>query len=187
MSAAEKILTNIHQDLIDRCRHDDRLAQFRLYKLYYKAMYNTSLRIVNNPQEAEDIMQEAFLSAFEKIDTYREEVSFGAWLKRIVINRSLDSLRKKHMVFEDIDADVLKAPVAEENTDVIEYTVPVIRKTLEELPPGYRAILSLHLFEGYDHEEIADIMGISNATSRSQYARARQKLKELIKTRVSHG
>ena len=86
---------NIHQELIDACRQYDRTAQVKIYELYYKAMYNTSYRILNNPAEAEDAMQEAFLEAFRKLDTYKEEASFGSWLKRIVINKSLDMLRKK--------------------------------------------------------------------------------------------
>ena len=181
MSTAEKIYTNIHQELIERCRGGDRQAQFQLYILYYKAMYNTSLRIVNHPQEAEDIMQEAFLSAFEKINSYREEVSFGAWLKKIVINKSLDSLRKKHMEIEYLDADTLKDTEEQSDPEEPAYDTESVRKAMEKLPAGYRTILSLHLFEGYDHEEIAGIMGISNATSRSQYSRARRKLKELLK------
>ncbi len=79
---------NIHQGLIDACRHGDAKAQFEIYKLYYKAMYNSCFRILNNTQEAEDVMQEAFLSAFDKINSYKGEVSFGAWLKRIVVNRA---------------------------------------------------------------------------------------------------
>src|SRR5674476_409697 len=97
---------NLHQDLIDGCRRGDQKAQFQIYKLYYKAMYNTSLRIVNDTMEAEDIMQESFLAAFEKIESYSGTVSFGAWLKKIVINRSLDALNKKKAVFEDIEAHV---------------------------------------------------------------------------------
>src|SRR5512136_3357798 len=106
MANVEAAFKNLHQDLLDGCKSGDQKAQFQIYKLYYKAMYNTSLRIVNDMMEAEDIMQESFLSAFEKIDTYSGTVSFGAWLKRIVINRSLDALGKKKAVFEDIDFHV---------------------------------------------------------------------------------
>jgi len=103
MTNVEAAFKNLHQDLLDGCIAGDQKSQFQIYKLYYKAMYNTSLRIVNNAMEAEDIMQESFLSAFEKIDTYSGTVSFGAWLKKIVINRSLDVLTKKKAVFEDIE------------------------------------------------------------------------------------
>ncbi len=187
MSTAEKIYTNIHQDLIDRCRHQDRRAQFEIYKLYYRAMYNTSLRIVNNTQEAEDIMQEAFLAAFDKIDDYREKVSFGAWLKKIVVNKSLDALRKKRIEFVDPETQNLNITATDEKEEEPDYDTESIRRALEQLPAGYRTILTLYLFEGYDHEEIAGILGISNATSRSQYFRARQKLKDLLKKSMNHG
>src|SRR5665647_3123874 len=106
MANVEAAFRNLHQDLLDGCKIGDQKAQFQIYKLYYKAMYNTSLRIVNDTMEAEDIMQESFLAAFEKIDTYSGIVSFGAWLKKIVVNRSLDALNKKKAVFEDIEAHV---------------------------------------------------------------------------------
>jgi RNA polymerase sigma factor (sigma-70 family) len=104
MKNSKPVYLNIHQDIIDNCRKGDRKAQFQIYKLYYRNMYNISLRIVNETQEAEDIMQESFLSAFENIDTYSGKVSFGAWLrKRIVINRSLDALKKRKIDFLSID------------------------------------------------------------------------------------
>jgi len=179
MDIAEATYKNIHQDLIDGCKTGDQKAQFQIYKLYYKAMYNTSLRIVNDTMEAEDIMQESFLSAFEKIDTYSGTVSFGAWLKRIVINRSLDALSKKKVAFEDIDSlPGLRDDSGEEMVyrEEVDLKVEEIKKEIEKLPDGYRIILSLYLIEGYDHDEIAEILGISSSTSRSQLSRAKQKL-----------
>jgi RNA polymerase sigma factor (sigma-70 family) len=100
----QEVSTNIHQNLIEDCKRMDQKAQFQIYKLYYRAMYNTSLRIVNDPIEAEDIMQESFLVAFEQIGTYSGNVTFGAWLKSIVQNRSINSWRKNSNVnFEDIE------------------------------------------------------------------------------------
>ena len=96
---------NIHQPLIDRCLQNDKEAQYNLYKLYYRSMYNTSLRIVNSGDDAEDIMQESFLTAFQKLRFYKGEVSFGIWLKRIVVNRSLDYLRKRKVAFEEVSSD----------------------------------------------------------------------------------
>lgn len=173
--------SNIHQDLIDRCRNGDREAQFRIYELYYKAMFNTSLRIVKDEAEAEDLMQESFLSAFEKIDTYSGMVSFGAWLKKIVVNRSLDSIRKKRLFFEELDEKITSGmpdDVQEETT----IDTGRIRSAIMELPDGFRIVLTLYLLEGYDHEEIAEILNITSSTSRSQYTRARQKLVELLKS-----
>src|SRR4030042_6645318 len=94
---------NIHKELIERCRSGDRLAQNELYKLYYKAMYNTSYRMLNDKVEAEDVMQESFLAAFLKIKSYRGEMSFGSWLKRIVINKTIDVLRSRKVKFEELD------------------------------------------------------------------------------------
>ena len=103
-----EIYRNLHQDLIDRCRKGDTQAQFQLYKLYYKAMYNTCVRMVKNQQEAEDIMQESFLAVFRHMDTYKGEVSFGAWIKRIVINRCLDHLKKKKIDLCPIEEKLFK-------------------------------------------------------------------------------
>ena len=173
---------NIHQKLINRCRKGDRKAQFEIYRLYYKSMYNTSLRIVKDPQEAEDIMQESFLSAFRNIETYRGQVSFGAWLKRIVINNSLDVLKKRRLLFEELNEDYNDYSGLEEGIDeeLLAQQLERIREAIQQLPEGYRVILSLHLIEGYDHEEIAEILNITSSTSRSQFFRAKQKLLEIL-------
>jgi len=179
MANVEAAFRNLHQDLLDGCKNGDQKAQFQIYKLYYKAMYNTSLRIVNDSMEAEDIMQESFLSAFEKLDTYSGTVSFGAWLKKIVINRSLDSLSRKKAIFEDIDShigirdDSSEDILRKEEADI---KVEEVKEAINKLPDGYRIILSLYLLEGYDHDEIAEILSISSSTSRSQLSRAKQKL-----------
>lgn len=170
---------NIHQDLIDRCRKGDTKAQFELYKVYYKPMYNISLHMVGNATEAEDVMQEAFLKAFTKIDTYEGVVSFGAWLKKIVINRSLDFLKKRKVKFEEINE---KIPDEEPEGIVIsEVHMEKLKRAIQQLPDGYRVVLTLYLLEGYDHEEIAQILGITNVSSRSQYMRAKLKLREMLK------
>lgn len=179
MVNVEAAFKNIHQDLIDGCISGDQKAQFQIYKLYFKAMYNTSLRIVNDTMEAEDIMQEAFLSAFEKINTYSGTVSFGAWLKRIVVNRSLDVLNKKKLILEDIEShgDIRDdSPEEIESKQNFENRLETVKQAIEKLPDGYRVILSLYLIEGYDHDEIGEILGISSSTSRSQLSRAKQKL-----------
>jgi RNA polymerase sigma factor (sigma-70 family) len=179
MANIEAAFKNLHQDLLDGCKAGDQKAQFQIYKLYYKAMYNTSLRIVSDTMEAEDVMQESFLAAFEKIETYSGTVSFGAWLKRIVINRSLDTLNKKKAVFEDIESHAgIRDDSPEESlrNEELDIRVEEVKEAIERLPDGYRVILSLYLLEGYDHDEIAEILKISSSTSRSQLSRAKQKL-----------
>lgn len=179
--AKEPAYPNIHQDLIDRCRKGDREAQFRIYGLYYKAMYNTSLRIVKDPGDAEDLMQESFLSAFEKIGSYSGTVSFGAWLRKIVVNRSLDSIRKQKLSFETLDERMAGDLSENDVQDDTPIDIERIRDAIMKLPDGFRIVLSLYLLEGYDHEEIGQILNISSSTSRSQFTRARQKLVELLK------
>lgn len=190
MNKQENIYRNIHQDIIDRCKSGEQKAQFQLYKLYFKAMYNTCLRIVNDSLEAEDIMQEAFLKAFEKIKTYKGEVSFGAWLKRIVINHSLDELRKRKLDLESIEDSVydLKDKIDEKteyDNDEIKNKAEEIRDEINKLPDGYRIVLSLYLIEGYDHDEISEILNINSSTSRSQCARAKQKLLTNLKEKAN--
>jgi RNA polymerase sigma-70 factor (ECF subfamily) len=170
-----------HRHLVELCRRGDQKAQFEIYRLYYKAMYNTALRIVGDPDDAEDVMQEAFLKGFAKIRTYRGKVSFGAWLKRIVVNKALDFLRlkKEQLSLEDVG----ELEVQEEDLPEMmepEPRVEQIKQAIAELPEGYRIVLSLILLEGYDHEEVAGILQISNATSRTQYHRAKKKLLELM-------
>jgi RNA polymerase sigma factor (sigma-70 family) len=175
----EEEYRNINQPLIDRCRTGDRKAQSELYKMYYKSMYSVSIRILGNAADAEDAMQEAFLSAFRNIDTYQGKVSFGAWLRKIVINRSLDYLKKRRIKFEEVTER--NAGLDENNTYLGEIDVNRIHKAIQSLPDGYRVVLSLHLIEGYDHEEISRILNISNSASRTQYLRAKNKLREILK------
>ena len=172
---------NIHQEIIDQCRKGSRKAQFQLYKLYYRPMFSICMRLINNAAEAEDVMQEAFLNAFTKIGDYKGEVSFGAWLKKIVINRSLDYLKKRKVKFEEINEKTNQLP--DYQLEIKEVNMDVVKGAIQKLPDGYRVVLSLFLIEGYDHEEISEILGISNSNSRTQYLRAKNKLRELLKNR----
>ncbi len=141
-------------------------------------MYNVCLRMVGSQVDAEDVMQEAFLNAFTKIDTYQGVVSFGAWLKKIVINRSLDYLKKRKVKFEELNEKIPdEEPVS---IDISEIQMEKLKNAIQQLPDGYRVVLSLYLLEGFDHEEIAQILGISNVSSRSQYMRAKLKLREML-------
>jgi RNA polymerase sigma factor (sigma-70 family) len=182
----EKDQYNIQDTLIKKCRKNDSRAQLEIYRMYFKSMYNTSLRIVKNEQEAEDIMQEAFLSAFENIATYNGSASFGSWLKRIVINKSLDSVKKMtlELVHTDDDFHYLPEPDEQEDNWITIERAAAVKSAIFSLADGYRIILSLYLLEGYDHEEIAEILNISASTSRSQYARAKKRLSEMMKISV---
>ena len=173
---------NVHQELIEACKTGDRGAQFKIYKLYFKAMYNTSLRIVNDTAEAEDIMQESFLDAFRRLDSYTGEGSFGSWLKKIVVNKSLDAIRKNRESIS-IEEESLDFPeITEENREEeLQYKVAEVKEAISRLPEDYRIVLSLFLLEGYDHEEISEILNITNNTSRTRFVRAKQKLLKILK------
>lgn len=158
----------------------DREAHYKIYRLYSRAMYNVSYRITGSEDDAEDVLQEAFISAFRNLPSFRGDASFGAWLKRIVVNKAINLLKKKReeLLPEDDRWDVPE----EEESDQFEGTLLVeqVKKAIEQLPDGYRTVLSLYLLEGYDHEEIGEIMGISESTSKSQLNRAKNKLRELL-------
>lgn len=179
--------TVYYDELVARCKQGDRQSFEMLYRQYAKAMFNTSLRIVNNAADAEDVLQESFLAAF-KLDNFDYSSTFGAWLKRIVINKSIDLLRKRKVVSMQLEEN----PVSEHSEpqeideEQIQYRIDSIKKAIRQLPNGYRAVLSLFLFEGYDYEEIAEILQINSATVRSQYHRAKQKLLTLLKKEVNH-
>ncbi|HBH48105.1 MAG TPA: hypothetical protein DDX98_05665 [Bacteroidales bacterium] len=165
---------NKHKKLIEECKQENRRAQLKLYKIYYKAMYTVSLNMVKDRHQAEDLMQEAFISAFSHIKEFKGEVSFGAWLKKIVMNKCIDYLKARKINFESIENySSVPAYTTNDETVAAEKTADEIKNEIHNLPDGYRTILSLYLLEGYDHEEISEILGISSSTSRSQYARAK--------------
>tara|TARA_R110001606_G_C15392387_1_gene651748 strand:+ start:50 stop:598 length:549 start_codon:yes stop_codon:yes gene_type:complete len=167
--------------LLERCKQGDNSALMQIYKDYYRAMYNTSLRILKDEFEAEDIMQEAFLTAFTKLDTFIGEVTFGAWLKRIVINKSLTQLKKNNK-YQDVKMEVIK-DTSIEIEDAIDYTSLHASKVLERLnslKDNYRVVLTLNLIEGYDYEEIAQILGYTNENVRTTISRAKKKLKQQL-------
>jgi len=148
-----------------------------LYKQYSKAMYNLAYRMMNNREDAEDILQETFTECFRNIGSFRFESTFGAWLKSILMNRCINQLRKKKT---DLVYYETLPPVAEEAEEETNYDTNKIFRGIEQLPDGYRIILTLYLLEGYDHTEIAQIMGISESTSKSQYSRAKEKLRTIL-------
>lgn len=174
----------MHEDLIARCRKGDRDAHYRIYKLYARSMYNVSFRITGREEDAEDALQEAFISAFNNLHSYRGDATFGSWLKRIVVNKSINVLKKrKHELMpEDEPWDVVEEEAPAEYKEGL--TVDRVKKAIDELPDGYRTVLSLYLLEGYDHQEIAEIMAISESTSKSQLNRAKTKLREKLTIRI---
>jgi RNA polymerase sigma-70 factor (ECF subfamily) len=149
--------------------------------MYNRAMYNVGYRIVNDADEAKDVLQDSFISAFNNLENYRGDATFGAWLKRIVVNKAINLVRKRRFdrLPESETWDVKEEQVQDE-LEGFPFSVDKVRKAIEALPDGYRVVLSLYLLEGYDHSEIAEIMGITESTSKSQFNRSKKKLKEIL-------
>lgn len=179
----EAIFIDKHYNLVVECKQGSKKACYELYRLYSKAMLNIAFRIVGNIGEAEDVLQEAFLDAFNKLKDFRQETTFGLWLKQIVVNRSINLLRKRKLELIELEGDHLENIPEEENEDEeeVQYQVAMVKEAMKQLPDGYRVVLSLYLLEGYDHEEISQILNISENTSRTQFLRAKRKLMEILK------
>lgn len=174
-------------ELIALCRNKNQKAQFEIYNRYCKAMYNVAFRIVKDEHFAQDVMQEGFLKAFTKIDSYKQEVAFGAWLKRIIINYSIDFYKKNNQFkFDDIEKNLTKIEDLEENLlddfKLNELKINQVLTTINSLKDNYRMVLTLFYIEGYDQEEICEILNISYANCRTTLSRA----KENLRTKLQH-
>ncbi len=171
--------------LIALCKQKNRNAQFEVYNRYYKAMYNTAFRIVKDSHWAEDIMQESFLKAFTKLDSFKGEVAFGSWLKRIVINDSLDNYKKINKTatssLDDMLYKVSDEVSDEDEIDFEDTKVQHILESIKSLKDNYRIVLTLNFIEGYDHEEICEIMNINPGNCRTLISRAKESLKKKLK------
>lgn len=166
-------------DVLSRCKRGEQAAYKELYHLYAGAMFNISLRIVNSSADAQDVLQESFISAFRNINQYSGAATFGAWLKRIVINKSIDLLKTRKPDLISVD-DYDQADEQEEADTDEQYDVGLIKSAISKMPDGYRVILSLYLFEEYTHKMISEKLKISEGTSKSQYSRAKKKLLETM-------
>ena len=174
------------EQLLLLCRSGDQRAQLEVYNRYYKAMYNTAIRIVKDSFKAEDIMQESFLTAFTKLSTLEDTKLFGAWLKRIVVNNSIGHYNKT-LKQNEVPLDTVLYKVEDDNgiaeSNHNTEKVKQIMHVMKTLKPNYSLGLSLHLIEGYDYEEICGIMDISYANCRTLISRAKESLrKKLMQT-----
>ncbi|MFT5617226.1 MAG: RNA polymerase sigma factor (sigma-70 family) [Arenicella sp.] len=180
----------MEQLLIEQCLAGDRKAQYQVYQQYSKAMFNICVRMLNDMNEAEDVLQEAFLSVFRKINQFQGNSTLGAWIKRIVINQCINQIKKRKLDVrsmeethfqepEDLSAGFSSAGFSESEQEAV-WQIDEVREAIQELPDGFRVVFSLYLIEGYDHQEIAGILGISESTSKSQFSRAKAKLREKL-------
>ncbi|RZA02832.1 MAG: sigma-70 family RNA polymerase sigma factor [Sphingobacteriaceae bacterium] len=178
----DAVFIDKHYNLVVECKQGSKKACYELYRLYSKAMLNVAFRIVGNIADAEDVLQESFLDAFNKIKDFRQETTFGLWLKQIVVNRSVNLLRKRKVEWVELGENELDGIVDDvvDNDDETQYQVAVVKQAMNKLPEGYRVVLSLYLLEGYDHEEIGQILNIAENTSRTQFLRAKRKLQAIL-------
>jgi len=184
--------------LLEQCLKGKHSAQLEIYKCYYKVMYNTALRILNNNFEAEDVMQESFLTAFSKLGTFKSKskygtdfVPFGSWLKRIVINKSLTQLKKNKKLesWQQNKETIENLAIAEEEkqtTDFSKLKAKEILEAINSLKTNYKTVLTLNLIEGYDNEEISEILNITNQNTRTTISRAKNKLKKILLKKLNY-
>ncbi|WP_010520077.1 RNA polymerase sigma factor [Croceivirga radicis] len=170
-------------ELIDKCKNNNRSAQLQLYKKYCDGMFCVAMRFLKNADDAEDVLQEAFIKAFQRIEQYKGDVTFGAWLKKIVVNRSIDFLKAKRNNTIALDESYMHVADTDDWNVASNVTTHQVKETMEELPENYQYVVKLFLLEGYDHSEIAEILDISETASRTRLLRGKNKLKELLKAK----
>lgn len=171
-------------DIIEDCKRNNRRAQLKLYNQYCDGMYIVAKRFVKDSFEAEDVVQEAFIKAFSKLHQYKAEVTFGSWLKRIVINKCIDSLKSKRQFMLELDEVHLKVVDSSYEDEWLvddAITLEDVKKAISNLPEKYKYVVMLFLIEGYDHQEISQILNISEVASRTQLSRGKVKLRDLLK------
>ena len=179
------------EELVELCKTGNQSAQLEIYNRYYKAMYNTALRIVKDSFEAEDIMQDSFLSAFTKLDSLHDTVTFGSWLKRIVVNNSIYHFNKNSK-YQNVPFENVMYKVEDDNQGIDSETssssekAKIVLSTMSQLKDNYRIALTLHLIEGFDYEEISDFMKISYANCRTTISRAKESLRQKLQPMVNN-
>lgn len=167
-------------ELVEQCKANDRNAQLQLYRKYCEGMFCVAIRFLKNEDDAEDVLQESFVKAFQRIHQFKGEVTFGAWLKRIVVNGCIDALKSKKQRMVELDESYMH--VADEEDWNVDENIGLdqIKNAIEELPDNYKYVVQLYLMEGYDHTEISEILKISETASRTRLLRGKGKLKELL-------
>lgn len=182
-SELNRAATDMHRDLVDLCKKGDRVAQYRLYKLYSQAMYNICLRMVSDQDEAHDLLQESFINAFSKLKSFRGDSTFGVWLKRIVINQCISYLRKRRPLIVEMDENLV-VDIPDEPLEESDISPDLVHETIKELPGKARVIFNLFCLEGYRHKEISEMLNITESTSKTQVHRARLMIQQKIKEKL---
>ncbi len=172
------------KNIIQKCKANDYSAQLEVYHSYKNMMFGSAIRILKNREEAEDIVQDAFIKGFEKIHQLQDEANLGAWLKRIVVNKSLDVARNRNrFIFTSEDSILENKP--DENEDDIkpDISIDFIKECINSLKEKYRIVLMLYMIEDYNHREIGELLNINESTVRNQYRRGKDQLLQLLKVK----
>lgn len=169
----------LDKELVSACVKGDRVAQKNLYDIFAKRMYVVCLRYTKSQQEAEDILQDSFIKVFKNIKGYRGESRLDFWIKRIVINTALNSLRKKLYMYPMVDIEDVKHEFHQSKA-LSDFRMEELLAMIQELPTGCKTVFNLFAIEGYSHKEIAESLGVSEGTSKSQFSRAKKLLQEKL-------
>lgn len=168
-------------DIVEQCKANSRKAQLALYKQYCDGMFCVAMRFLNNADDAEDVLQESFIKAFQKIHQFKGDVTFGAWLKRIVINKSIDFLKSKHQKMTELDESYMQLETDEDWSIEEHITLDEVKLAINQLPEKYKYVVMMFLIEGFDHKEISQVLNITGSACRTRLLRGKGQLKELLK------
>lgn len=168
-------------ELVHRCKNNDRRAQLKLYEQYCDGMFWVAMRFVKNTDDAEDVLQEAFIKAFEKLDQFSTEVTFGAWLKRIVVNQSIDFIKSKKQDVLVLDENYMQIETDEDWSVDDDISIDEVKQAMEQLPEKYKYVVLMYLVEGFDHAEISQVLSLTETTCRTRLLRGKALLKDFLK------
>ena len=178
-------MTKQEKQIISGCKKGDKRAQYQFYDMFKKLVFSVCMRYAKDVPEAEDIMQDAFVVLFRDLYQYRPMGALGAWVRRVTVNTALQHIRKKRMVFSDIEIHALADKVEGDNDIIGALNAKEIMRMVQLLPDGYRMVFNLFIIEGYSHQEIATELGVSVSTSKSQLSRAKTYLKKILETALA--
>ena len=170
-------------DVVEQCKANNRKAQLALYKQYCDGMFCVAMRFLKNADDAEDVLQESFIKAFHKIHQFKGDVTFGAWLKRIVINKSIDFLKSKQQKMVELDESYMHLETDDDWTIEEHITLDEVKLAIEQLPEKYKYVVMMFLVEGFDHKEISEVLNITGSACRTRLLRGKARLKELLKNK----
>lgn len=179
--ASDKQITHMtDEQIVEGCIKKDAIAQKHLYEKFVRKMMGVCLRYADSTEEAEDVVQNGFISVFENISSYRGTGPLEGWIRRIMVNTALTNIRKNKKLKQNIELDSVEFMLPSTNQLNESFEARDLLKIIQTLPTGFRTVFNLYAIEGYSHKEIADMLNISEGTSKSQYSRAKAHLQKLI-------